>query len=218
MLLFAQTAKADALHKQLAHNSAVMQVLNTNAMRTVKSSGIDYFHFTEQEQHGVGFGERLSNSLQDVFDKGYESVICLGNDTPLLTLSLIQDAAAALETGKAVKGKSLDGGLYLIGLHKKVFDKVSFRALPWQSSGLAVAFHEYIASQNQKLLVLESLADIDTEQDLEDFLAGKDARDSIIRMLLIALSRKRNNYKHLKESLSYVLFSKPLNKGSPQAA
>jgi 2-phospho-L-lactate guanylyltransferase (CobY/MobA/RfbA family) len=206
------------LHKKLAHHGGVMQVLNTRVMRTVKSTGIDYFHFTEKEQYGLNFGERLSNSIQEVFDKGYESVICLGNDTPLLTISLIQDAAAALKTGKAVKGKSLDGGLYLIGLHKNGFDEVSFQALPWQSSGLAVAFHKYIASQNQSLLVLEALADIDTEQDLEDFLAGKDARDAIIRLLLMALSRKRNNYKHLKESASYILFSKPLNKGSPKAA
>ena len=195
-----------------------MDVLNTKVMRTVESTGLDYFHFTEKEQYGLNFGERLANSIQEVFDKGYESVICLGNDTPLLTISLIQDAAAALETGKVVKGKSLDGGVYLIGLHKNLFDHTSFQALPWQSSALAVAFHKYIASQNQRLLVLEALADIDTEQDLEDFLTGKDARDGIIRMLLMALSRKRNNYKHLKESASYILFSKPLNKGSPKAA
>ncbi|WP_300980317.1 DUF2064 domain-containing protein [Nonlabens sp.] len=206
------------MHKKLAHHSGVMEVLNTRVMQTVKSTGIDYFHFTEQEQYGLNFGERLSNSIQEVFDKGYESVICLGNDTPLLTRSLIQDAAVALKKGTAVNGMSLDGGLYLIGLQKNGFDEVSFGALPWQSSGLAHAFHNYQASQNQNVLVLEPLADIDTEQDLQDFLSGKDARDAIIRLLLIGLSRKRNTYKHLKESASYILFSKPLNKGSPKAA
>jgi glycosyltransferase A (GT-A) superfamily protein (DUF2064 family) len=218
ILLFAQTAKADALHKPLAHNSQVMEVLNDRVRKTVRDSGFDFYHFTENEQRGVGFGNRFTNSIQDVLDKGYESVICLGNDTPLLTVQLVRDAATALKKGKAVKGKSLDGGLYLIGLHKNKFDPVAFKALSWQSSGLAVAFHDYIASQNQELIVLEALADIDTDQDLVDFLAGKDARSSIIKLLLLSFSRKRNYFRTYAEKSSFVPSKQPLNKGSPLAA
>jgi hypothetical protein len=218
ILLFAQTAKVDALHKPLAHNSQVMEVLNDKLLKTVNSSGFDFYHFTENEQRGVGFGNRFTNSIQDVFDKGYESVVCLGNDTPLLTVQLIREAVLALKNGNAVKGKSFDGGLYLIGLHKNKFDPAAFRALSWQSSGLAIAFHDYIASQNQELIVLEPLVDIDTEQDMADFLAGKDARSSIIKLLLIALSRKRNYLITYTEKSSFVSLKQTLNKGSPLAA
>jgi len=195
-----------------------MEVLNNRVRKTVQGSGFDFYHFTEHEQRGVGFGNRFTNSIQDVFDKGYESVICLGNDTPLLTVQLVKDAATALKNGKAVKGKSLDGGLYLIGLHKNKFDPAAFKALSWQSSSLAIAFHDYIASQNQELIVLEPLADIDTEQDMVDFLAGKDAGSSIIKLLLIALSRKRNHNIIYTEKYSFVSLKQPLNKGSPLAA
>ncbi|AGC76100.1 hypothetical protein LX97_00775 [Nonlabens dokdonensis] len=218
ILLFAQTAKADALHKPLANNAALMDVLNKKVTKTAKASGFDFYHFTEAEQRGVGFGTRFSNSVQDVFDKGYDSIICLGNDTPLLTVKLIQDAADALKKGKAAKGKSLDGGLYLIALHKNNFDASAFRGLPWQSSNLAVAFHQYITVQNQELEVLEPLADLDTEQDLEGFLSGKDARCSIIRLILSTLSRKQNNYQFHQQQTISVISLLPLNKGSPKAA
>jgi glycosyltransferase A (GT-A) superfamily protein (DUF2064 family) len=218
ILLFAQTAKADALHKPLAHNGELIDVLNNQVTRTAKASGYDFYHFTEVEQRGVGFGTRFTNSIQDVFDKGYDSIVCLGNDTPLLTVKLIQDAAEALNKGKAAKGKSLDGGLYLIALHKKNFDASAFQGLPWQSSHLAVAFHQYITAQNQELEVLEPLADLDTEQDLEDFLSGKDARRSIIRLLLSTLSRKQTHYQYFHKQTISVISLLPLNKGSPKAA
>ncbi len=218
ILLFAQTARADALHKPLAHNVAFMDVLNKKVINTARASGFDFYHFTEAEQRGVGFGTRFSNSVQDIFDKGYDSVICLGNDAPLLTLKLIKDAAAALNNGKAAHGKSLDGGLYLIAISKNNFEASVFQGLPWQSSNLAAAFHRYITDQNQELEILEPLADLDTEQDLEDFLSGKDARCSIIRLLLSTLSRKRNNYYyHIEQTIS-VISLLPLNKGSPKAA
>ena len=106
----------------------------------------------------------------------------------------------------------------MIGLHKNKFDPVAFRALSWQSSGLAIAFHDYIVSQNQELIVLEPLVDIDTEQDMADFLAGKDARSSIIKLLLIALSRKRNYLIIYTEKSRFISLKQPLNKGSPLAA
>lgn len=195
-----------------------MDVLNQNVRKTVEETGIDYYHFTENEQRGLGFGERFSNSVQDVFNKGYTSVICLGNDTPLLTAQLINAAAIALNKGKAVKGKSFDGGLYLIGLQKDNFDVAAFKALPWQSSLLAIAFHDFIAAQNLELKVLQPLADIDTQEDLENFLAGKDARNRLIRLLISTLLHKLNIYKLYTHQTVSISLKQHLNKGSPVAA
>ena len=132
ILLFAQTAHVDAARKSLV-DSTVMDVLNTSVLKTVHSSGIDYYHFTEKEQRGDSFESRITNSFQDVFDLGYESVICIGNDTPLLTVDLIKKASQSLENGNAVKGKSLDGGLYLIGLNRTQFNASAFENLTYRS-------------------------------------------------------------------------------------
>ncbi len=215
ILLFAQTAQVDATRKSIADVS-VMNVLNKKVLDTIRYTGYDYYHFTENEQRGETFASRFTNSIQDVFEFGYESVICLGNDTPLLTVNLITQAAAHLQHGHAVKGKSYDGGLYLIGLNRSHFDSQKFQNLPWQTASLAVAFHQYIDDQNGNLLVLQSLQDIDSTTDLLHFLAGKDTSVKIIRLLLNTLSQKRTQHKHFSLKELQVLLLQPANKGSPR--
>lgn len=214
ILLFAQSARVDASSKSL-EDVAVMHVLNNRVQDTVVKSGLDYFHFTEREQRGTSFGSRFTNAIEDVFALGYESVICLGNDTPLLTPQLITQAAQQLELGHAVEGKSLDGGLYLMALHRSQFHASTFEQLPWQSPYLATAFQHYIDLLDGTLQVLTSLRDIDSTDDLRQFLAGKDARVEWIRLLVITLSRKRNNYITSTQQVIQVFQTQPANKGSP---
>lgn len=216
ILLFAQTAQVDATRKSQV-DIAVMDVLNTRILKTVQSSGLDYYHFTEKEQRGDSFGSRIANSFQDIFNLGYESVICLGNDTPLLTVDLIKKASQSLKKGNAVKGKSFDGGLYLIGLNRYQFNNSSFENLPWQSKALATSFHSYIQGTDSTLIVLKSLQDINSSEDLHQFLSGKDARVVIVGLLLNTLSRKRNTHKHSAQKQIQVLILQPANKGSPVA-
>lgn len=214
ILLFAQSASVDANSKSLAGTS-VLDVLNNHILKTVQATGLDYYHFTEKEQRGTGFGTRFTNAIQDVFKLGYKSVICLGNDTPLLTLNLLDKAAQSLQYGNAVKGKSIDGGLYLIGLNRAQFNAKQFETLPWQSTSLAASFHEYINDLNSDLIILKSLQDIDSTADLHRFLAGKDARINLIRLLLSTLSRKRNNTKSTVILYKEARIAQPTNKGSP---
>lgn len=216
ILLFAQTAKADTASKSLVDRS-VMDILNARALKTIKSSGLDYYHFTEREQRGNNFASRFTNSIQDVFEMGYESVICLGNDTPLLTVNLIEKAAIALKNGHTVKGKSLDGGLYLIGLHRNDFNATTFKNLAWQTPQLATSFNHYIKELNRNLVVLQSLQDIDSTAALHQFMAGKDARIEIVGLLLNTLSRKQISHHHTAQKTIQVALLQPANKGSPVA-
>lgn len=214
ILLFAQTSAVDAAHKSMPSIN-VMDVLNLQALKTIKQSGFDYFHFTEKEQRGDSFATRFTNSIQDVFDLGYESVICLGNDTPLLTTNLIHKAAKNLQNDHAVKGKSHDGGLYLIGMNRAHFNAQEFENLPWQTAQLAVSFHHYMDDYDAGLVVLKTLQDIDSVEDLKRFLAGKDARIVVVQLLLMTLSRKRNSSIHKDHHRLQVLLKQPKNKGSP---
>lgn len=214
ILLFAQTSAVDAAHKAMPSIN-VMDVLNQQALKTIKQSGFDYFHFTEKEQRGNSFATRFTNSIQDVFDLGYESVICLGNDTPLLTTNLIHKAARNLQNGDAVKGKSYDGGLYLIGMNRAHFNVQKFENLPWQTAQLAVSFHHYMDDYEADLVVLKTLQDVDSVEDLKRFLAGKDARIVVVQLLLMTLSRKRNYSIHKEHHHLQVLIDQPQNKGSP---
>ena len=64
--------------------STFLKDLNRHTIRQIEHSGLDYFHFTEKEQEGGDFGERFIHAIQSVFNKGYEYIITLGNDTPQL--------------------------------------------------------------------------------------------------------------------------------------
>lgn len=214
ILLFAHTSAVDAAHKAMPSIN-VMDVLNQQALKTIKQSGFDYFHFTEREQHGDSFATRFTNSIQDVFDLGYESVICLGNDTPLLTTNLIHKAAKNLHNGHAVKGKSHDGGLYLIGMNRAHFNAQKFENLPWQTAQLAISFHHYMNDYDADLVVLKTLQDVDSAADLQQFLAGKKASILVVKFLFILLSRKQNNHIHKDHYYLEVVVDQPQNKGSP---
>lgn len=214
ILLFAQSARVDAISKSLV-DVAVMDVLNNHVLKTVRNSGLDYYHFTEKEQRGESFGSRFKNSIEDVFKLGYTSVICIGNDTPLLSVDLIHKAANSLFKGNSVLGKSQDGGLYLIGLNRSQFQAQTFENLPWQSSQLSIFFNQYLKNFDGSVTVLKTLQDIDSTTDLYQFLAGKDARDLLIGILLNTLSRKRNNHKQSTFYNKQVFLFQPANKGSP---
>ncbi|GAK99088.1 glycosyltransferase [Nonlabens ulvanivorans] len=183
ILLFAQSARVDAISKALV-DVAVMDVLNNHVLNTVRNSGLDYYHFTEKEQRGDSFGLRFKNSIEDVFKLGYTSVICIGNDTPLLSVDLIHKAANSLLNGNSVLGKSQDGGLYLIGLNHSQFDAENFEILPWQSDQLSNCFQQYLKEYKGQITILKTLQDIDSTADLYHFLAGKDALSLIIALLL----------------------------------
>lgn len=183
ILLFAQSARVDAISKALV-DVAVMDVLNNHVLKTVRNSGLDYYHFTEKEQRGDSFGSRFKNSIEDVLRLGYTSVICIGNDTPLLSVDLIHKAANSLFKGNSVLGKSQDGGLYLIGLNHSQFEAKNFENLPWQSDQLSNCFQRYLKEYKGEITILKTLQDIDSAADLYHFLSGKDTRSLIIALLL----------------------------------
>ncbi|WP_241234689.1 TIGR04282 family arsenosugar biosynthesis glycosyltransferase [Nonlabens ponticola] len=194
-----------------------MAELNGHVLKTVRKSGLDYFHITESDQHGDSFGARFSNAIQSVFEKGYEQVICVGNDTPQLTTLHIFTAVDSLATGHAVNGPSIDGGYYLMGIHAHEFDAGSFESLPWQTENLATAYRELqedigIISDN-----LEPLMDLDSASDLYQFVKGKDSRKCLINIIKHIFDENSQVYATQSDRIYQIVFSSPLNKGSPTA-
>ena len=215
ILVFAQSAQADAQHKTLARNKRLMDVLNERVLNTVEKSGFDYFLFTENEQKGIGFGNRFSNAIQQIFKKGYEQVICIGNDTPQLHSSHIKKAANSLNKGIASTGPSLDGGFYLMGIHASQFDPKSFENLPWQTSHLAASYHKTLEEFDIKVDKLERLLDLDSENDISQLFQGKDLRSALARLILGTLAYKYNSHQYRVRETKQVSIEIPLNKGSP---
>jgi glycosyltransferase A (GT-A) superfamily protein (DUF2064 family) len=99
-----------------------------------------------------------------VFSNGYENLIVVGNDCAQISATVIQNASEELKCNDVVVGPDNHGGVYLIGINKKVFNKASFQNLSWQTEGLSDQFLEVYANANT--ITLPLLHDINNFQDL----------------------------------------------------
>jgi glycosyltransferase A (GT-A) superfamily protein (DUF2064 family) len=69
-----------------------------------------------QQQRGTGFAERLQDTVNRVFARGYRRVVVVGSDVPQLQDSHIRAALGLLTGQRVVIGGDSTGGCYLIGL------------------------------------------------------------------------------------------------------
>lgn len=67
-------------------------------------------------QAGEGWGARQANLLRWGDDHGYERTVLVASDAPHLSVEVVEQAFAVLETQDVVLARSLDGGYSLIGM------------------------------------------------------------------------------------------------------
>jgi hypothetical protein len=218
VLIFANSSQEERKFKSFAKGDAFVEELNKNILQTVKNSKLPYYLFTEKEQVGKSFGERFSNAIQAVFEKGFDSVITVGNDTPQLRKHHILQAAIEIDQNKSVLGPSIDGGFYLMGLSKKQFSQISFLDLPWQKKSLVKTIVLQFAATQTEVVKLDTLLDVDSTSDLRAlFKLSQFISKKLLSILSSLLSAK------LCISLAWKLFidrwerKHYFNKGSPES-
>lgn len=202
-MIFAREASKETSLKFLAPknrlaNNQIFQNLNIQARQKTLSTQIPVFVSSQLglESKG-GFGQNITEAISIVFDKGFEKVICIGNDCPALQKQHILTAAQALTASEAVFGPDFRGGTYLIGITKKAFNVDSFQDLPWQSSELLESI--VISFSGKKVFFLDRLPDINSFQDLVFYPAAR----HIVSFLLNFL----NNFQFVRFSWIYSLKS-----------
>tara|TARA_R110002012_G_scaffold263456_2_gene446504 strand:- start:171569 stop:172258 length:690 start_codon:yes stop_codon:yes gene_type:complete len=168
ILFFAHSAQEEVKYKYLPKGEELFHTLTNSTLKSLVKTGLPYFHFSENQQIGATFGERFSNAIQAIFEKGFQKVITVGNDTPLLKSQHIVEAAEQLESRHVVLGPSLDGGFYLLGIHKTHFNREQFIDLPWQTSSIKKTILALVRSYNDtQVALLANLSDIDTREDVQ---------------------------------------------------
>ncbi|SDS24508.1 DUF2064 domain-containing protein [Gramella sp. MAR_2010_147] len=216
VLIFANSAQKEILKKGIL-SPELFDKLNEQVLKTVKKSGLEYFLITENEQKGNSFGERFSNAIQEIFDKGYDHVISIGNDTPQLTSAHLKQASELLLDHKIVLGPSMDGGFYLMGIHKSLFRRTQFLKLPWQTTSLVKCVKRLIQKSGVASYRLEKLQDIDHAEDLNSLLHIFNGVSVGIRRIIVHFLKRRFSFfekKQIIEKSSYL--HSFYNKGSPE--
>jgi hypothetical protein len=187
ILIFANSSQVDLVRKGMSRNTGLFISLNAHTLSIVKSTKLPYFQITENEQVGATFGARFTNAIKRVYAKGYDNVITIGNDTPHLTATTLLNTHKLLETNTCVLGPSTDGGFYLMGLHKSQFNESLFIKLPWQSSKLSKSITLLLSAFKVKVIRLETLQDIDAEEDIKSVLRFSRSLNRFILKLLRSL-------------------------------
>jgi hypothetical protein len=188
ILFFSRSAPAEAKHKKFVSdspkNSRVAHALITHSYQQAKQSGYPVFHIDEQQQRGTTFGERFSHAFQQIFDRGYDYVISVGNDIPQMETHHIKSAAQQLSSGHAdlVLGPDTDGGTWLMGYSRNGFSANRFRKLPWNTDRLL----DTILEQRGDISIyqLELLTDIDNSQAFYQLFRKHSLIPSVIALII----------------------------------
>jgi hypothetical protein len=187
LLLFAQDAKKDALSKKkgwsstLRQTTTVFESLTKRTLQTVRESHLPFFLSSDVCTGVDSFGGQLASAVRAVFEKGFQSVICIGNDCPELTVEVLQKTAAQLQKGQSVIGPDTHGGVYLIGIQKEDFQATVFKNLPWQTAQLRENLGQLLGN---KTVFLSAFVDINAETDLHHWA---DKANFFVKLLLSLL-------------------------------
>lgn len=183
ILIFTQEASKEASRKMLTPtknkgvNRLVFTKLNhfvgqTATAAASNSTKLTVFYSNQLiSENKSNFGKQLSLAIQLVFEKGFEKVICIGNDCPALDKNRILEAAEKLQTTDAVIGPDNRGGVYLLGISQKDFKPEVFENLAWQNEEMLESYIEQFA--NQSILMLEALSDIHSFQELQTYTTSR---------------------------------------------
>jgi uncharacterized protein len=217
ILLFAQSTTLASSTKVIARNPKqnflLWKKMNNRVLKTTRKTKLPTFYFNETNQIGYTFGEKLANALLETFDKGFEHVIVIGNDCPLLKSVHLLEAASQLLRNDFVLGADFNGGAYLIGLKKSILNIEKFTAISWQTN---LVFNELKSlSEENTIAILPSFNDCNTASDLKEIGLKLSYLDRL-KHFILSLFRTISNI-----NLSKIVFfsgkisSFHFNKGSP---
>jgi len=217
VLVFALSQEEEIKRKPFLRNTSLPQDLTSHTLNLVQKTGLDYYVYNEQQQTGTSFGERFTNAINDIYNKGYDAVISLGNDTPNLTNIHILKAIEFLQKGQSVIGPSFDGGFYLMGLHKEAFDHQQFSEFSWNTATVRKELYQYLESNTESFCQLDFLHDLDQISDvIRIYKILPFSLQKIRRKLQKILQQGKTITINLSISLVSIFPKVQYNKGSPE--
>ncbi|MDY6823715.1 MAG: TIGR04282 family arsenosugar biosynthesis glycosyltransferase [Thermodesulfobacteriota bacterium] len=123
-------------------------------------------------QQGQTLGDKMQHAFSQTFDDGIEKAVLMGSDFPDLPATIVTEAMAALDTAPAVIGPATDGGYYLIGFTAAGFSPGVFSDIPWSTDAVLASTCKRFQASGIRPYILPPWLDIDTENDLKQFIAN----------------------------------------------
>lgn len=224
ILVFSRFANEEANEKKYAvhvgkrRGTQLASQLIDHTLQQAKFAGFPVYKYFSDKQKGENFGQRLSNSIEEVYSFGYSNVIIIGTDCPSITADVLISADKKLTKQDLVIGPSKDGGVYLIGIRKEAYSRAEFLSTPWLSANVAEAFSDY-AARLGLALSFQLL-----EEDIDDFISLLQwTKTHLLHPVSFFLTYLLSSFKKIQLSLytftatSTAHLSKHLFRGPPVA-
>ncbi|WP_291778476.1 TIGR04282 family arsenosugar biosynthesis glycosyltransferase [Cecembia sp.] len=159
-------------------------LINRTHKEVSKLEGVDIFMFFSEKleipswkpkggilkgclQNGKDLGEKMESAFEEIFYKGFKQAVIIGTDCPEITTEIIYNAFNKLNSFDVVLGPAKDGGYYLLGM-KQIFHEL-FKNIPWSTSEVLETTIAHAIQEQISYTTLETLSDIDTAQDWENY-------------------------------------------------
>jgi rSAM/selenodomain-associated transferase 1 len=120
------------------------------------------------DQRGTDLGSRMHEAMQDAFVSGHAKVLLTGTDLPNLPRSYLTRAIDLLNTHDLVLGPTLDGGYYLIGLHRP--NPELFEDIAWSTADVLPVTKKKAEEAGLSVGLLPECRDLDDLEDLKAFI------------------------------------------------
>ena len=217
IILFAKSEEIESAAKLIApsakQNLLLWKKMNDMVLKTIQKTKLPYFISNETNQVGTTFGEKITHSIQEIFAKGFQNVIIVGNDCIELKAKHLLNAAQNLQTNSCVLGADYNGGVYLIGVSKSGFNTGQFESIQWQTKNVFSALQTLY--QKQAIVYLPILADCNSTSDFKKTLHQLPYFSRLKKILLSFLFVPKHQNKIETNSIVSQYYVASFNKGSP---
>lgn len=208
ILFFSRSINGEAKHKywddhlHLTQRLELSSVLIKNTLKTLARTGLDVYHYDESLQRGTTFGEKIANAQQDIFQKGYQGIITVGNDCLELHKVNWSSVIDSLSNGIGCIGPNYRNGTYLIATTKTQFDRDAFANLDWHGDSLL----KQLIGLHTNVEVLSQLSDFNNTDDLH-LLIDQQLLSVDLTTILVKIFSKRS----ITQTLLYNTWIKDLS-------
>ncbi len=208
ILFFSRSVRGESLAKNYmpdeSVNFSIAKHLILKTKKQLRQAPFPVYQIDEYKQYGSNFGEKLTNAFKEIFNKGFEYVIAVGNDCSNLHFDKLQ-ISDSIKCQKAIIGPDYRGGIYLLGLSKDTDYATMFRSISWRKDEVFKQLKEALGPST----ILDQKNDINTLEDIvnnEELLAiAKGLLVNIIQFLWI------EKYNSLHRFTSIFLRGPPVN-------
>ena len=123
-------------------------------------------------QRGGGLDERLAAAFADAYAVAPLPMVLSGTDAPQVTVDMLADATASLESGEAdaVFGPSTDGGFWMLGLRRP--DRSLLSGVPMSAQETGRVLLDRLAGAGLRVALAPRLTEVSTFETAEQ-VAGE---------------------------------------------